>query len=468
MRRLTACAPRHGPVQPEQDPPRSKNRVVAKSIFTMTDSLASGGGVPAKRKRTVYFFGAERGLEVDCRARLRWPLPAWSIGVGRMKRLAIALLSMAALAVAAPVTQHKSTKPLEIYVVDTEGGKADLWVTPSGQTLLIDTGNPGERDTDRIVQVMAAAGVKKIDYLLLTHYHSDHVGGLQELVKRIPPITHFLDHGPTVEDGVNGHQPEMVPGFQAAYAEIYSKAQHTALKPGDRIPISGLDWRIVSSAGKVIKTALPGGGQPNPACAQAQRAADPHDPDNGQSAGSVITFGRFRAVDLGDLTSDIEYDLMCPNNPIGVVDMYFVSNHGLDNASSPEFVHAIQPRVVILQNGPHKGGTVQTFQTLYSSPEIEDIWELHWGYAAGIQYNSPGIFIANIDDPATIANVLTAPRNPPGMRRASLSAGSRAERAKAAAHTPAYWIKISVQPDGAFTVTNSRNGYSKTYVHLSR
>jgi beta-lactamase superfamily II metal-dependent hydrolase len=385
-----------------------------------------------------------------------------------MKHLAIALLSMAAFATAAHAAQYKSTKPLEIYVVDTEGGKADLWVTPSGQTLLIDAGNPGGRDTDRILQVMAAAGVKRIDYLLLTHYHSDHVGGVQDLVQRIPPIAHFLDHGPTVEDGVNGHQPEMVPGFQAAYAGIYSKAQHTVLKPGDRIPIPGLDWRIVSSAGKVIKTPLPGGGKPNPACAQAHRIVDPHDPDNGQSVGSVITFGRFRAIDLGDLTSDIEYDLMCPDNPIGTVDMYFVSNHGLNNASTPEFVHAIQPRVVILQNGPRKGGAVETYRTLYSSPGIEDIWQLHWGYAAGIQYNSPGIFIANIGDPATIANVLTAPPRPPGMGRAPLSAASRAERAKAAAHTPAYWIKISVQTDGAFTVTNSRNGYSKTYAHVSR
>ena len=124
-----------------------------------------------------------------------------------MRHLAIALLSMAALSMAVRAAQRTSSKPLEIYVVDTEGGKADLWVTPSGQTLLIDAGNPGGRDTDRIVEVMAAAGVKRIDYLLLTHYHSDHVGGVQELVKRIPPITHFLDHGPTVEDGINGHQP---------------------------------------------------------------------------------------------------------------------------------------------------------------------------------------------------------------------------------------------------------------------
>ncbi|MGH9582970.1 MAG: ComEC/Rec2 family competence protein [Bryobacteraceae bacterium] len=383
-----------------------------------------------------------------------------------MKHLAIALLSMAALAVMAPAAQRKSTKPLRIYIVDTEGGKADLWVTPSGQTLLIDTGSPGGRDTNRILQIMAAAGVKQIDYLLLTHYHSDHVGGVQDLVKRIPPIKHFLDHGPTVEDGLNGHQPEMVPGFQAAYKKIYSKAQHRVLKPGDRIPIPGLDWQIVSAAGKVIKTALPGGGEPNSACAQARRTVDPRDPENGQSVGSVITFGRFRAIDLGDLTSDKEYDLMCPNNPIGTVDMYFVSNHGLKNAGSPEFVHAIQPRVAILQNGPYKGGSVQAFQTLYSSPRLEDIWQLHWGYAAGIEYNAPGIFIANIGTPATIAKVLTVPPRPPGMRRPP-PGGWQAVR-KAGAHTPAYWIEVSVQRDGDFTVTNTRNGFSKTYAHLSR
>lgn len=387
-----------------------------------------------------------------------------------MKHMATALLSIFALAPVIAAAQHKSTKPLEIYVVDTEGGKADLWVTPSGQTLLIDTGNPGERDTSRILEVMAAAGVTKIDNLLLTHYHTDHVGGLQELVKRIPPIGHFYDHGPTVEDGLNGHQREMVPGFQAAYAGLYSKAQHTVLKPGDRIPLPGLDWRIVTSAGNVIKSPLPGGGKPNAACAGAQRTPDLHDPENAQSVGSVISFGKFRAVDLGDLTTGIEYDLMCPNNPIGTVDMYFVSNHGLKNAGSPEFVHAIEPRVVILQNGPRKGGSVEAFQTLYSSPRLEDIWELHWGYAAGLEYNSPGIFIANMDAPATIANVLTAPPRQPGAPRppnAPRPPGMR-NFAAASAHKPAYWIKISVEPDGTFTVTNSRNNYSKTYLHRSR
>lgn len=394
----------------------------------------------------------------------------------------IALLSIAAFAIALPAAETGSTKPLKIYVVDTEGGKADLWVTPSGETLLIDAGNPGGRDTDRILEVMKAAGVKQIDYLLLTHYHSDHVGGVQALVNRIPPIKHFLDHGPTIEDGINGHQPEMVPGFQAAYAKIYGKSQHTVLKPGDRIPLAGLDWRIVTSAGKVITTPLPGGGKPNPACAQAERKVDTHDPENSQSVGSVITFGRFRAVDLGDLTTGIEYDLMCPNNPIGRADMYFVSNHGSNNASTPEFIDGIQPRVAIFQNGPRKGAAVETFRTLYSSPRLENIWQLHWSYGAGIEYNTPGLFIANIGDPASIANAVnpaprtasTAPAMPqqhgprPDQQGGARAHGGHSFGGKAAAHTPAYWIEITVKPDGAFTVLNTRNGYSKTYEPFGR
>jgi beta-lactamase superfamily II metal-dependent hydrolase len=375
-----------------------------------------------------------------------------------MRRVATALLFLGAFTAVLCAAERKSTKPLEIYVADVEGGKADLWVTPSGQTLLIDTGSPGGRDSARILQMMQEAGVKQIDNVLLTHYHSDHVGGLQELVTHIPPVKHFYDHGATIEDGLNGHQPEMVPGFQAAYAKIYAKAQHTILKPGDRIPIAGLDWRIVTAGGKITKTPLAGAGKPNASCEGQQRTGDNHDPENGQSVGSVISFGRFRAVDLGDLTTDKEYDLMCPNNPIGKVDLYFVSNHGLDNASTPEFVHGIQPRVAIDQNSLHKGATLQTLKTLYSSPGLESIWELHWGAAAGIEYNSAGLFIANVEEPATLAKILTEPPTRPGQHGFHRSPP----------HTPAYLIKVSVRPGGTFTISNSRNGYSKTYKHIDR
>jgi competence protein ComEC len=430
-------------------------------------------------------------------------------------------------------TQAAPSKPLTIYVVDTEGGKATLFITPTGQSLLMDSGNPGGRDTDRIMAVLADAGLTSLDYLLTTHYHVDHVGGMQELAKRVP-IGTFIDHGPTVEER------EQVQGFQQAYAELYGKAKHLVVKAGDRLPITGVDWRIVTSAGNVLKTALPGGGKPNGACAAFVPKDITTDPENAQSVGSVVTFGQFRTIDLGDLLWNKEFEMMCPNNPIGAVDLYLVSHHGTDASGSAVLVHGLQPRVAVMQNGTRKGAGMQTMPTMRSSPGLEDIWQLHWGYGAGIEQNSAGVFIANVDEPATIAGVLTAPprgggpgRGGPGgggpgaggpvaggpggggpgsgapgaggpasnsgpAPNASGAGGTGGATAMpqlpgaapqgpgaqapsvpgpgvpgtqgggrgggaAAAHTPAYWIKVSAEQNGTFTVTNSRNGFSKTY-----
>jgi competence protein ComEC len=433
-----------------------------------------------------------------------------------MKRLESA--SAVIVSLAGGLIAHRGpAKSLDIYVVDTEGGKAALWVTPSGQSLLIDSGNPGNRDHDRIMAAINDAGLKQIDFLISTHYHVDHIGGLQDLAKAIP-ILNYIDHGPSVEER------EQVQGFQASYAELYGKAKHLVVKPGDKVPVTGLDWRIVTAAGNVLKTPLaPGGAKPNPACAGlSPKEASPTD-DNAQSVGSVITFGQFRAIDLGDLLWNKENELLCPSNPIGTVDVYFVTHHGLDLSGSPALIHAVQPRVAVMQNGTRKGGGVEAITTMRSSPGFEDLWQLHWSYNAGLELNSPGVFIANIDDNATIANVLTAPPRgggpggggragqggapqnapasvvgnapvapapvgaapPAGTGQAPAAtpapstnappAGEGAAQAGApgggggrggagaAAHTPAYWIKLSVQPDGTFTVTNSRNGFSKTY-----
>jgi competence protein ComEC len=369
-----------------------------------------------------------------------------------MRRFAIALLTIVIAGVVA-AAQTAATKPLQIYVVDTEGGKAALFVSPTGQSALVDSGNPGGRDTDRIMAAIADAGVTQIDYLVSTHYHVDHIGGLQELAKRIPIAT-FVDHGPSVEER------EQVQGFQQAYAELHAKAKHTVVKPGDRIPITGFDWRVVTAAGNVLKTPLPGGGKVNPACAQFTPKEITTDPENGQSLGTVATFGQFRAIDLADLLWNNEHDLMCPNNPIGTVDLYLVSHHGTDPSGSPLFVHAVQPRVAVMQNGTRKGAAAQAMTTMRSSPGLEDIWQLHWSYGAGIEQNSAGVFIANVDDAATIAAVLMAPPRgggPGGGRGTPLPP-----------HTPAYWIKITAQQDGSFTVSNSRNGFSKTYAARSR
>jgi beta-lactamase superfamily II metal-dependent hydrolase len=155
-------------------------------------------------------------------------------------RATFALLAIVTLLAAAPAAQTKPAaqkppaKPLDIYVIDTEGGKATLFVAPSGESVLLDSGNPGARDLDRIVATLTDAGITKIDYLITTHYHVDHIGGMQELVKRIPVGT-FVDHGPTVEER------EQVQGFQQAYAELYGKAKHLVVKPGDKIPVADLD-----------------------------------------------------------------------------------------------------------------------------------------------------------------------------------------------------------------------------------
>jgi len=364
-----------------------------------------------------------------------------------LSRLLLAL-GLAALASA----QTKSPKTLDIYFIDTEGGLAALYVSPSGESLLMDTGNPGGRDTDRIMAAIEAAGVKQIDHLILTHYHRDHVGGVEELSKRIA-IKHFIDHGPSVEE------KEQVAGFQKMYAEMFGKATHTVAKVGDKIPFAGVDVMVVTSAGHVLKTPIhgaPGAGKPNPACASfAPRDESKVDPDNPQSVGVVMTLGKFRTVNLGDFTWNKEQELMCPNNPIGTVDLYLTSHHGIDQSGSAALVHALHPRVAVMHNSTRKGGAVQTMQILRTSPGLEDLWQLHWAYAAGMEYNAPSLFIANVEDPETLAGVITnggrGPAGPPG------GAGR-------GGHTgPANWIQVSAQPDGSFTVTNTRNRFSKTY-----
>ena len=174
------------------------------------------------------------------------------------------------------------------------------------------------------------------------------------------------------------------------------------MKPGDKLAFAGTDTTTVMSDSVPLKTPIakaPGAGRPNPLCAEHKpRDESKVDPDNHHSAGFVMNYGRFRTIDLGDLTWSREFMLMCPNNPVGTVDLYLTNHHGLDQSGAPAFVHAIQPRVAIMNNGTRKGGAVQTFQTLETSPGLEDIWQLHWSYAGGVEHNAPGVMIANIDE----------------------------------------------------------------------
>jgi competence protein ComEC len=343
-----------------------------------------------------------------------------------------------------------SRKPLSIYVLDVEGGNATLFVSPSGESVLIDTGNGGaaaKRDADRIMAAVKDAGLAQIDHLITTHWHADHFGAMEDLSGRIP-IRHFIDHGANVQPAAATDD-----FLQKTYPALYAKATHTVAKPGDRIAVAGLDWRVVSSAGNVLKAPLPGAGRTNPYCASFK----PQDVDmteNAQSVGSVVTFGKFRVAHLGDLTWNKEFDLMCPVNRIGTVDLFVVSHHGQPISNSGVLVHAIQPRVAIMNNGTRKGGQPDAMKIIHSAPGLEDLWQLHFSMLSGQEYTVPGLFIANsTDEPQTTVPVaaLPAPQPGPGTPPAPVHNGT------------AYWIKVSAQPDGSFTVTNSRNGFSKTY-----
>ena len=340
---------------------------------------------------------------------------------------------------------------LDIYVVDVEGGNATLFVAPSGQSLLIDTGNfapdGGVRDAGRIMLAARDAHLTQIDNLIITHWHGDHYGGLAELAKQIP-IQNFIDHGPNVQPA-----PAVDEFVEKVYPQLYAGKKHTVPKPGDKIAVAGLDIEVVSVAGVPIKTPVAGApGAPNPYCASFKggdnNAEDP------MSVAVHITFGKFRTVHLGDLTKNKEFELMCPNNPLGTVDLFLGLHHGVDSSNSEVMIHATRPRVAIMNNGTRKGGPPDVMKVLFSSPGLEDLWQMHFSQLGGQEYTVPGMFIANLNDqPLTAMPVAPIAAPPPGPNTPPPPAHNG----------PAYWFKVQAQTNGTFTVTNTRNGFSKTY-----
>lgn len=355
-------------------------------------------------------------LSVSC-WRIKWITVLLRVACGALLGLGLGISSWAA-----PAPQKDA---LHIYFVDVEGGQATLFVTPVGQSLLIDTGWPGNdgRDADRIVAAARKAGVSKIDYVLITHFHDDHVGGAAQLAARIP-IGAFIDHGDNREttDAVT------VKGWQAYQGLLETKKyQRIRAKPGDALPVKGMQATIVSSDGVLIEKPLTEAGQDNPYCKDAEQfPADTT--ENLRSLGTYIHFGKLRILDLGDLTHDKEMQLVCPTNKIGQVDVYIVSHHGWSQSSSPAFVYGLAPRVAIMDNGAKKGGTPSVLDIIRKSPGLEDLWQLHFSEEGGAAHNVAAEFIANPEGPDA-----------------------------------ANYLELTAHPDGTFDVFNSRTQKSKRY-----
>jgi competence protein ComEC len=330
---------------------------------------------------------------------------------------------------------------LEIYWIDTEGGAATLIVSPSGESMLIDTGYPdGARDATRILETARHAGLKKIDHLVISHYHRDHVGGLAVLSRMIP-IGRFYGPGDKIET-VN---QQWLDSYTAA-----SDGKRKIVKPGDRIQLKDVQVLVVTADEKVLAKPVNGGG-PNPLCADAAQMS-PAGFENARMVGVLLTYGKFTFLNLIDLDWYKEMELACPVNKLGKVTLYQTSRHGsLDGAGAPAFLAAIAPQVVVVNNGPNKGlgqtdKRIQpitvpgkpsapyeknAYLRLAGLPGIEGIWQGHLSLLdKDPRHNTSEAMIANLEDTADCKG---------------------------------NWIKASIARDGKFTITNGRNGYSKTY-----
>ena len=329
-------------------------------------------------------------------------------------------------AVAAWAQKPKSAAgKLRVYFVDVEGGQATLFVTPKGESLLIDTGWPGSnyRDADRIAATAKKAGLSKIDYVLITHFHVDHVGGVPQLVQRIPVGT-FIVHGPNRE-----LDDKPTTQVYAAYEKVIADGKYKRIlaRPGEVLPIAGMNVTVVSADGNLLQGSLPGGGQANEFCKISEtRPADKT--ENSRSLGTLITFGKLRLLDLGDLTWDKEMELMCPTNKLGKVDVLIVSHHGWYQSSSPALVDAVHPRVAIMDNGEKKGGSTPALETISKSPGLETLWQLHYSAEGGEAHNTAPEYIAN----------------PLGTDEG-------------------HYLELTANTDGSFDVHNERTGTTKHY-----
>ncbi|HEV8414526.1 MAG TPA: MBL fold metallo-hydrolase [Bryobacteraceae bacterium] len=326
---------------------------------------------------------------------------------------------------AAAVLLPAQTRTLDIYWIDVEGGASTLIVAPSGESLLVDTGFPGndDRDAKRIQAAAAAAGLTRIDNLVITHFHGDHVGGVAALSKAMP-IRKIWDHGESIEASQ--------PNGATLWKDYLSAAgnRRTVVKPGDKIPLAGVDITVVSANGEVIAKPI-NHGSANKLCEGAERKPTDNT-ENSRSTGFLLTYGKFTFLDVGDLTWDREMMLACPVNKVGQVTLMQATHHGFSNGQSgaPALIWSLKPQVVVVNNGARKGFSNGGYETLAKIPGIEGIWQGHKGAMNDADHNTSADMIANLDEGAA---------------------------------DQGNWIKASISKEGKFTVTNNRNKFSKTY-----
>jgi beta-lactamase superfamily II metal-dependent hydrolase len=326
-----------------------------------------------------------------------------------------------------------ATDSLLIDAIDVEGGAATLYITPEHQSLLIDTGwtaNFGATNPDSAQRIIAAAqrhGLSKLDYVLITHYHHDHVGGLPELLSQFPVGT-VLDHGPNREASPPD-APFQTTALYSKYLDALKGHAHRTLKPGDTLDIGSLHLLAVTSDAATIDHALPGAGKTIAECTHMQPMEKDGGEENSRSLGVLLTFGQARIAALGDLTWNMEQKLFCPQDKIGPVDLFIVSHHGSNFSNSPAIWEALAPRVAIMDNGARKGADAETYETASKAPRLKRLWQLHVAERTDAQHNVPAAYVAN----------------PSSTDDGHLS------------------LEIAVTKQGAITVTNDRTHASETY-----
>jgi beta-lactamase superfamily II metal-dependent hydrolase len=330
----------------------------------------------------------------------------------------------------------QNTKTLDFHWVDSEGGGSTLIVTPAGESVLIDTGNPGGRDPGRIVAAAKAAGLSKIDHVVITHWHTDHFGGAAEIAQQLPFGTLYERAIP--EGDPDGRKQSPFQTMIKPYREIAAK--RVTLAPGVEIPLRAtpgapkLTLRCIAADQKFVEPTAAQNAARNSRSAPAAKAADTS--DNANSAVFVLQFGNFRFFDGGDLTWNVEEKLVVPYNLPGVVDVYQTNHHGLEVSNNPVLVQSLEPTVVVMNNGPKKGGQPGSFAAIKSTPSVQALYQVHKSYNVPEAENAPHEHIANHEN-LTGADAAKCPGHP---------------------------VAMSVAPDGkSYTIKLPSTGHTRTF-----